>query len=363
MKDQHGEFKDPPLVEQLLYARELFYYSSRYRNQRFGVVVTGMKQLSLILDDLTVVQEAGIPLVVLAPHHKGLRRRLTALNSLGYPLRYGAHDPNSSEKKLRTGARLLTIPPARDKISYYREALSAFRMAKIRKVFVLVDTKGLEVEGKFHPHPDLEELSKLPQSKLSMPKALLDFFIHVAEEGKQEVVFVQAASGEIFQEIFTHRGAGTMLSVDEIDEIRLAKRSDVRNIFFLLHPYLRNDLMRPITPNEILRGIKKFLVYTINDQLIASLKIDDHGEACEIGKVSALPRYQNRGRAGKLIEHAVDLCRKRKKKYVFALTTQASVGDFFLRQGFESVKRELLPESWKKHYDFSRPSKAYRYIL
>ena len=109
--------------------------------------------------------------------------------------------------------------------------------------------------------------------------------------------------------------------------------------------------------------IRSFMVYSVNDQIIAAAALIEYGDAYELGKLCTLPRFQARGRARALVRALLDKARQDGKKSVFALTVQPYVGEFFERIGFKSVERESLPESWRSGYDFSRPSRAYSYSL
>jgi N-acetylglutamate synthase-like GNAT family acetyltransferase len=59
----------------------------------------------------------------------------------------------------------------------------------------------------------------------------------------------------------------------------------------------------------------------------------------------------------------LDEAKAQGKQSVFALTVQPYVAEFFERIGFQEVSREELPEAWKQGYDFSRPSRGYRFVL
>jgi len=114
--------------------------------------------------------------------------------------------------------------------------------------------------------------------------------------------------GSLYQEIFTHYGAGTMFSDKEVSKLRKARPEDTMDIFWLMKPYIANGLLLPVTDDEILATIESYFVLTADRAIVACAKLIDFGNACEFAKLCALPRYRGRGRAcslvGRLIKNA-----------------------------------------------------------
>ncbi len=51
------------------------------------------------------------------------------------------------------------------------------------------------------------------------------------------------------------------------------------------------------------------------------------------------------------------------KKFVFSLSIEPKMWQFFLGLGFVETDRATLPEEWQKGYDLSRESKGFRLDL
>ena len=178
-----------------------------------------------------------------------------------------------------------------------------------------------------------------------------------------DIILLEAKVGTLFQEIFSHRGAGTLFSREYSNVFRQAKPSDTSDIALLMKPYIRNGAILSVTEDKIIESLNDYYVYTVNGQIVATAKLTDYGESSEIGKICTLPRYQRKGRARAISEKIIELAKSRGKKWVFSLSTQEKMFVFFRQLGFLEVPREELPDEWKKGYDFSRPSRSFRLDL
>jgi len=176
-------------------------------------------------------------------------------------------------------------------------------------------------------------------------------------------VITNSNPGSIYQEVFTHQGIGTLISNFPDGIIRNGTPKDVFLVSRLMKPYIDRGLLLPISEENLQNEIFEFELYIINNSVVAGAKIIDYGEASELAKFFSLPRFRRRGHARTLALSLIDKARERNKKYVFSLSVTKNMWDFFLSLGFYEVSRELLPDSWKEHYDFSRDSKAFKLDL
>ena len=192
---------------------------------------------------------------------------------------------------------------------------------------------------------------------------LLNFFVEQQELHNVDIVMVQARRGAIYEEVFTHAGSGTLFSREYKNILRVATESDVRDIMAIMQPYIVEGALKLMTEDELLSIVDQFMVYAVNDQIIAAAALIQFGSACELAKLCTLPRFQARGRAKDLVRALIERARTQGSEYVFALTVSSYVCDFFERLGFYQISRESLPQSWKIGYDLSRQSKAFRFDL
>ena len=234
-----------------------------------------------------------------------------------------------------------------------------------KKVFFPADEEGLEIGGRFRSYPALPEIREALASgaTLNIPSQRLEFLIEQQELHDVDVVIVQARRGAVYEEVFTHAGSGTLFSREYPNILRPATEHDVRDIMAIMQPYITEGTLKPVTEESLLALIRSFMVYSVNEQIVAAAALIDYGDSCELAKLCTLPRYQARGRARALVRALLQEAKARGKSSVFALTVQAHVADFFEKLGFHAVQREMLAEEWKAHYDFSRPSVAFEHLL
>lgn len=229
------------------------------------------------------------------------------------------------------------------------------------KVFFPGDQPGLQFEGRMRSYPTSTELSEAVSTgrASNLTAQRLAFLAEQQQLHAVDMVIAQAKRGSIFREVFTHSGAGTLLTREYPNILRPALETDVRDIMAIMQPYIEDGSIKPVSEDSLLKSIPSFTVYSVNDQIVAAAALLEHDDCYELAKLCTLPRYQARGRARDLVRALQDRARDDGKRALFALTVQPFVGEFFERLGFLPVEREVLPQSWQAGYDYSRPSKAY----
>ena len=88
-----------------------------------------------------------------------------------------------------------------------------------------------------------------------------------------------------------------------------------------------------------------------------------YGEEVELAQISALARYRGKGRGKELARVLIARAREIGCKGVFALSIDERMWEFFLSLGLEQVSRDSLPEPWRRDYDMTRNSRAFRLAL
>ncbi len=371
MNDSNIEYH---VEEQMLNATELFHYSYRFRNAIFCIAVPDSLLLGELLPDLRVLQTSRIKTALVMNYSEELVQRLGRLSERGHSFEpFILEDASQLQKRKLNGVFLSGAIPVllfRDVGSPKARLLHDFAFAaadvlNARKIFFAGKHRGIELDGQLLSHPTQSELESIITSshKVNLDKDLLEYLIGQQKKIGVDLILLEARTGVLFREIFTHRGAGTLVTSDFPNIIRKAIPSDVAEISLLLKPYIKTGQMLPVSEREIYDSLDNYYVFTVNGQVLASAKLSHYGEAGEIGKICTLPRYQRRGRARLLTLELIARARKDKLCYVFSLTTQQQMAEFFESLGFKEVSRETLPDQWKKGYDFGRPSRAFKLDL
>ncbi len=364
---------------QMLSSLEFLHYCRRFQDTVFSFVASSSEDCRAVLMDLRVLSAARIRQLVFCPADTALAETLDSWNRSGdrfVVIHTSANELGSASLLQRIRANLVAgnvpfvaisnIPSDPDARHILDEKIvSCAATLGSKKVFFLGSELGLIVGGKFRSYPSPDEVSDCLAHgvEMNIPAPRVRFFLDQQRTHDIDIVIVQARRGAIFEEVFTHAGSGTLLSREYKNVLRQADEGDVRDIMAIMQPYIAERALKSMTEDELLAMINSFMVFAVNDQIIAAAALIDYGNAAEVGKLCTLPRFQARGRARELIKALILRARELGKDYVFALTVNPQVGEFFEKLGFVKVERESLPEGWKKGYDFSRPSTAYRYSM
>lgn len=356
---------------QMLSTLELLHYCQRFRDTLFAFVFERSVYCEEQLMDLRVLHAAGIRQVLFCAADKELVRKLDRWNRSGYKflvlegtqaaLRTAAFI-GRLQTELRAGkVPLVTLPdyPQDEpgQLEMGRAIMHCAVALGARKAFFPGEAPGLILNGRFRSYPGLQEIREAREANLS--PARLEFILEQQDEHLVDLVILPARRGAIFEEVFTHSGAGTLFAQDYENMLRAAHETDVRDIIALMQPYVDEGTLKPVTEEQLLELIPSFMVYSVNGQIVAAGALLDYDDCAEVGKLCTLPRYQARGRARYLVRALQEEAARQGKRAVFALTVSPKVAEFFEKLGFREVPRETLPPSWQSTYDFSRPSRAF----
>lgn len=365
--------------EQMLDTLEIFHYSYRFQNRLFVLVLEQEIKLENIITDLRVLHSAHIMIMIICSDHGDLQRLLQVWNLRGCPFEYFKKSIDqelqlSQVTELKQVFQKGSIPVIGLTEDTEKSGFSAlfdrFSMNlashfSVNKLFFLSAAPGLIIDNRFVSHTTPQEISVYLENsqEINMGKDRLAFFQDQNRINGCEIVLLEGNTGCLFQEIFTHMGRGTLITSDYPNIIRNGEISDVMDLALLMKPYSQAGSILPISEDELANEIESFYVYTVNNSMVAAAKLKEYGSAAELAKFCTLPRYQGKGRARELAGRMIQNARQAKKEYIFALSTEPKMFEFFENLGFKPHNRQDLPETWKKSYDMTRPSKAFRLKL
>ena len=364
---------------QMLSALEIFHYSSRFQNHLFVLNLQDGVDIGNIITDLRVLNRAQIQVIVVLSAHSNLPKLLQRLNNQGCPLVFHSFDPSTKfndsiiapiKTELSKGnipvLGLSEIASAGDPINPSdRFTMNLASCLTVDKVFFLSSQPGLLIDNQFVSHTTPQEVTNnLGQSReINIGFEQLSFYIEHNKENGFDIVLLEGNSGCLFEEIFSHRGKGTLITSDYPNIIRSGKTSDIMDISLLMKPYVDTETILPISEENLSTNINDYYVYTVNNSIVAAAMLKDYGDASELAKFCTLPRYQGKGRARELAEKMIEQANSKKKQYIFSLTIEPKMVEFFISLGFEECDRSSLPKKWKSQYDMKRPSAAFIKVL
>src|SRR6185312_212726 len=162
-----------------------------------------------------------------------------------------------------------------------------------------------------------EQIAEISRSKAAHA-------IKAIESGTPRVHIVD---GRVFDglisEIFSSEGVGSLVYGNDYQQIRQAKRSDVRLIYNLTRNAVRREELIHRTQQAIEKNIDQFFVFEIDENIIACVTLyfyPDKPQMAEIGSLYVLPFYHNRGIGRKMVDYATMRAKERGATTVGALS-------------------------------------------
>lgn len=351
--------------EKMLNASELFYYSKQFSGKQMVLVFNTEKDFESLMHDIIMLQSSGINIIVIIKEHKKHYSKLEFFLKLhlssslilieGFSLsnnEFTKIDRNISDSKIS----ILACNTKVDNDNEFFDSITAIisRYSAVKLLLV----------GIYSPITDSSKLvrrvliEKLKENEEFLPICKLhNKFQNIS------IVILPNGSGNIFKEVFTHLGSGTLLTKKIELELRTAEPKDVEDVYYMMLPYIMSKNILPASLEEILNSISSFRLYGSVNAPIASLQIKEHCDAFEIAKVCTLPRYREKGVTQNFISDLISTLDASEKKYVFAVCVSEAAQRMFLSLGFKKVSRKTLPKTWQEKYDFTRSSKAFKLVL
>lgn len=228
------------------------------------------------------------------------------------------------------------------------------------KVIYLMPQAGLEIEGEIRREISVEALRELLESSPDrISDATRSKAVHAIKAIETGTPRVHMLDGRVFDgllnEIFSNEGVGTLVYGNDYQQIRRARKSDVRLIYNLTRNAVRREELLYRTQQAIEKNIDQFFVFEIDENITACVTLyfyPDKPQMAEVGSLYVMPFYHNRGIGKKMVDYACMIAKERGATTVIALSTQ-SFGFFTNVCGFEESTKAILPEARLKSYEES----------
>lgn len=225
------------------------------------------------------------------------------------------------------------------------------------KVIYLGALAGLEIAGEVKRELPVETLrAHLRETPCRIAPAGLTKAQNAVRALEAGVARVHLVDGRIFDglinEIFSNEGVGTLVYANDYQQIRQARRADVRVIYNLTRAAVRREELLHRTLGTIEKHVDQFYVFEIDENIIACVTLAfyaDKPDLAEVGSLYVLPFYQNRGIGRKLIEYAARRAKEKGAARLLALSTQ-SYSFFTSVMGFQETTPDALPEARLRAY-------------
>jgi amino-acid N-acetyltransferase len=158
----------------------------------------------------------------------------------------------------------------------------------------------------------------------------------------------------LLAEVFSNEGIGTLIYANEYQQIRPAKKKDVRAIQQLTKKAVESDELVKRTRLVIEKNLTDYYLFEIDKNPVACVALHVYPEQSK-GELACLyvnPSHENQGIGKKLIQFVENKAREINLSELITLSTQAFTY-FQSKGGFTEGTPDDLPSARREKYDQS----------
>ncbi len=189
---------------------------------------------------------------------------------------------------------------------------------------------------------------------------LLDAAAQACRQGvRRSHIVSYAEDGALLNELFTRDGAGTLVTQEQLEQLREADINDVGGLLELIRPLEEKGILVRRSREVLEREIGQFTLVERDGLIVACAALypvpdSDWGElAC----LAVHPEYRQGGRGDDVLARIEQRARAQGLTTLFVLTTRTA--HWFQERGFTASSVERLPPARASLYNFQRQSKVF----
>ena len=199
------------------------------------------------------------------------------------------------------------------------------------------------------------------QLTLSDPEQAMrrDAACRACEQGVNRVHLLSyERNGALIDELFTHDGAGTLVSEAAYEQHRSATVDDIAGVLELVQPLEESGVLVRRSRERLEQEIGNFIVMERDGRVVAcaALYPSTTSDMAEVACIATHPDYRGDGRGTHLLSLLAAKATQMGIGKLFVLTTQTT--HWFIEQGFENSSLDNLPEEKKQLYNLQRNSRV-----
>ncbi|HEU6447228.1 MAG TPA: amino-acid N-acetyltransferase [Verrucomicrobiae bacterium] len=230
---------------------------------------------------------------------------------------------------------------------------------KAIKLIFITAQDGLIYQGKLIRQMLVAELEKLlQQNSAGFAPELLSKAQHAALACKAGIPRVHVINGKVDEgllaEVFSNDGIGTLIYANEYQQIRAAKKKDVRAIQMLTKQAVEADELVKRTRGVIEKSLGDYFIFEIDKNPVACVALHVYPEQKK-GELACLyvsASHENQGIGRKLIQFVENKARELNLSELITLSTQAFTY-FQSKGGFTEGTPDDLPPARREKYEQS----------
>jgi amino-acid N-acetyltransferase len=238
-------------------------------------------------------------------------------------------------------------------------AVAVAEALKATKLIFITAQDGLRYGDQLIRQMLVAELQKLlQQNSASFVTDMLSKAQHAASAcvaGVQRVHIINGRVDEgLLAEVFSNEGIGTLIYANEYQQIRPAKKKDVRAIQLLTKKAVESDELVKRTRAVIEKSLSDYYIFEIDKNPVACVALHLYPEQGK-GELACLyvnPSHENQGIGRKLIQFIETKARELNLNELLTLSTQAFTY-FQSKGGFVEGTPDDLPPVRREKYDQS----------
>jgi amino-acid N-acetyltransferase len=238
-------------------------------------------------------------------------------------------------------------------------AVAAADALKATKLIFITSQDGLVYNGQLIRQMLDADLHKLVQSA---PGGFAPEMVSKARyaaaacaAGVHRVHIVNGREDEgLLAEVFSNEGIGTLIYANEYEQIRPAKKKDIRAIQLLTKKAVEAEELVRRTRGEIEKNLADYYIFEIDKNPVAcvALHIYPAQQQGELASLYVDPSHENQGIGRKLIQFVENKAREVGLDELILLSTQ-TFSYFQSKGGFSEGTPDNLPPARREKYDHS----------
>ena len=164
--------------------------------------------------------------------------------------------------------------------------------------------------------------------------------------------------GALIEELYTHDGAGTLISNEDYERNRAASVDDVAGVLELIQPLEDAGVLVRRSRERLEQELGNFTVLERDGRIVACAALYPFAEErmAEVACIATHSDHRNGGRGSRLLELLAREASAKGIERLFVLTTQTT--HWFREQGFAEAGLNALPKERQALYNLQRNSKV-----
>jgi amino-acid N-acetyltransferase len=228
------------------------------------------------------------------------------------------------------------------------------------KLIFVTREDGLRYRNEIIRHMMVTDLQKLlQQGSEGFQAEMISKARHAAAACAAGVPRVHIVNGRedeaLLAEVFSNEGIGTLIYANEYEQIRPARKKDIRAIRQLTRKAVEAEELIRRTRAEIEKNLSDYYIFEIDKNPVACVALHVYPEqhAGELASLYVDPAHENQGIGRQLMQFVEEKARESGLSELIALSTQAFTY-FESKGGFVVGTPDDLPPTRREKYDQSR---------